>query len=93
MALPTFTGTGKSGAAAGADVCSPDPPPAVPLVGFVLGATLPDGLAEADRDAEGDTDGEAEAEGGVEGDAEAEVEGEAETEADGLADAEPLLVS
>ncbi|MEV8534324.1 hypothetical protein [Streptomyces sp. NPDC051211] len=76
-----FTGTGKSGAAAGSDVSSPDPPtvppPAVAPAGFVFGAALPDGSAEADGDL--DADGDAEAEG--------------EAEADGLADAELPLAS
>ncbi|MGW3520376.1 hypothetical protein [Streptomyces hydrogenans] len=100
MALPTFTGTGKAGAAAGSDVCCPDPP-AVPLVGFAVGAALPDGFAGAgaEVEADGDLGAGAEVEGDVEGDAESEVEGEAGTEAeavaeaDGLADAELLWAS
>ncbi|MFE6835807.1 hypothetical protein ACFVFI_13405 [Streptomyces sp. NPDC057705] len=57
-----FTGTGKSGAAAGADGCSPDPPPVAP-VGSVFGAALPDGVAEADGDVDPEGEAEAEADG------------------------------
>ncbi|MEV6247180.1 hypothetical protein AB0M38_13375 [Streptomyces sp. NPDC051742] len=88
VAFPTSTGTGKSGAAAGADVGSPDPPPTVVPPGFVVEVVLPDGLAEADRDAEDDTDGVAGVEGDAEVEADAEGDAEAEGEAVGLAGAE-----
>ncbi|MFH8928829.1 hypothetical protein ACH4D4_17400 [Streptomyces pristinaespiralis] len=83
MALPTFTGTGKSGVE-GAAGSSPEPlpgPALPPLVAVAFGAVLPDALAEAE--AEGEPDGEADALG----------EAEAEAEADALGDAEPPVTS
>ncbi|WP_274561533.1 hypothetical protein [Streptomyces spiramyceticus] len=72
MALPTTTGTGKDGAAAGdgAACAFPAPPSAVVREPLGDGDTPPDGVAEA----EGDADEEAEAEG----DAEEEPLGEAD---------------